>query len=271
MDLGKNLSNSFEYAKKLFSDLGRLLILVILSIIPILDFIVIGYAARVAKETPEGDSPPPLTNYSSLFVEGLKVVVAGIIYMIVPLVLIAPLIMGFISIPLVGPVSGVIVGSLALFALIAGVILAILLSMIFYMAIINMIKQNDFGKAFAFGEIFDIIKRLGWGMYLLWVIALIVIVAVVGFIGTIPVIGWLISLIISPAVSVFIFRSAALVYTEGRGEVSTTGSSSTAYPPPPPPPSPSPFQPAQANFCNHCGAGVEPGSKFCPKCGKPFQ
>ncbi|MEJ5292097.1 MAG: DUF4013 domain-containing protein [Candidatus Methanosuratincola sp.] len=235
MDLGKNLSDAFQYAQKLFSDLGRLLILVILSIIPILNFIVIGYAAKVASESPQSDAPPRLTGYASLFIEGLKVVVVGIIYMIIPLILIGPSIVGFISIPMLPATPGLFVGGIALIALIAGIVLAILASIIFYMGIINMIKKNNFGKAFAFGEIFEIIGNVGWGMYILWIIALIVIVSIVGIIAAIPVVGWLISLIISPAVSVFIFRSATLVYSSGRSVSSSEGTA--VVPPPPAPPS----------------------------------
>jgi len=235
LDLGKNLSDAFQYAQKLFSDLGRLLILVILSIIPILNFIVIGYAAKVASESPQSDAPPRLTGYASLFIEGLKVVVVGIIYMIIPLILIGPSIVGFISIPMLPATPGLFVGGIALIALIAGIVLAILASIIFYMGIINMIKKNNFGKAFAFGEIFEIIGNVGWGMYILWIIALIVIVSIVGIIAAIPVVGWLISLIISPAVSVFIFRSATLVYSSGRSVSSSEGTA--VVPPPPAPPS----------------------------------
>ena len=47
MDLPDNLSNSYEYAKKLFSDFGRLVILIILDLIPLVNWIVVGYAARV--------------------------------------------------------------------------------------------------------------------------------------------------------------------------------------------------------------------------------
>ncbi|MDI9643766.1 MAG: DUF4013 domain-containing protein [Candidatus Verstraetearchaeota archaeon] len=242
----------------------------IFSIIPIVNFIVVGYAARVASETPENNAPPPLSGYSSLFIEGLKVLIAGIIYMIVPLLLLGPSLFAISSIPLVGPTPGVILGGFAIVALIAGVVLAFLLSIVFYMAVINMIKQKDFGKAFAFGEIFDIIRSVGWGAYILWVIALLVIVFIVGLIGLIPIIGWLLSIIISPAVSVFIFRSAALVYTEGRRSAVAPGTSQSTYPPPPPPPPPSVTSQQTVNFCSSCGASIEPGSKFCPKCGKPL-
>ena len=50
MDLSDNLTNSFAFAKKLFSDFGRLVILIVLDLIPIVNLIVTGYASRVLKE-----------------------------------------------------------------------------------------------------------------------------------------------------------------------------------------------------------------------------
>ena len=89
MNLGDNFSDSFEYTKKLFSDAGRLIILIVLSIIPIVDLIVIGYQARVLRESPGTGTPPKLEKYGELFVDGAKVFFAAVIYMLIPLILIA--------------------------------------------------------------------------------------------------------------------------------------------------------------------------------------
>ena len=70
--VGENLSNSFEYPKKMFSEAGRLVILIVLNIIPIVDWIVLGYQARVLKESPGTGVPPKLEKYGELFVEGAK-------------------------------------------------------------------------------------------------------------------------------------------------------------------------------------------------------
>jgi len=60
MKLEDNLKDSYNYATKLFKDVGRLIILIILNIIPIVNFIVSGYFARVIRESPRSDAPPPL-------------------------------------------------------------------------------------------------------------------------------------------------------------------------------------------------------------------
>jgi hypothetical protein len=45
---------------------------------------VLGYTARIIRESP--DEPPKLSDYWKLFVDGLLVFIAGLVYAIVPLV-----------------------------------------------------------------------------------------------------------------------------------------------------------------------------------------
>jgi hypothetical protein len=58
LDLGKNLEDAFDFTKKMSEDAGRWIILIILSIIPIVNFITVGYAAKVIKDTPNSSTPP---------------------------------------------------------------------------------------------------------------------------------------------------------------------------------------------------------------------
>ena len=79
-----------------------------------------------------------------------------------------------------------------------------------------MIKTDKFGKAFAFGEIFRIVGKVGWLKYLAWVILVAIISAIIGaVVGSIPYVGWVISAIIGPPVVLFFFRSLGLLYSEG--------------------------------------------------------
>jgi len=89
---------------------------------------------------------------------------------------------------------------------------------------------------------------------------------VVGAIGSIPAIGWIISLIIAPIFSVFFGRSAALIYSEAVPPVGVP----PAPPAPPgyvPPPSPPTVGVPAVKFCVHCGAQIAAEAVFCPKCG----
>jgi len=253
MDLGQNLKDSFEYTKKLFSEASRLIILIILNIIPIVDWIVLGYQARVLKESPGTGVPPKLEKYSELFVEGAKLFFASFIYLLVPIILI---ILGAVSTGLAFrgvPVGAQIVfGGTGIVLLAVGIILAILILIVLAVGLAHMVKTGKFGKAFAFGEIFSIIRGIGWGKYLSWIVVIVVIGAIIGAIGEIPLIGWLISIIIQPVLGVFVFRSLGLLYNEGapaelRVQLPVVG----------------------GLVCASCGTPLQPQHKFCPHCGAP--
>ena len=215
MKLDKNLTDSINYAKILFTDLGRLLILIILDIIPIVNLIVVGYLSRVVKEPPDSKELPPLENYLDLWVQGLKIVVVAIIYMIIPIILIVPFVFLMVSSWMAFPGMPVVGWFVAIPMLIIGLLLAFFFAIILAMAIVNMVRKDSFGKAFAIGEILGIIGRVGWGTYILWLIVLFVCAIVVGAIGSIPAIGWILSFIIGPIFGVFVARSASLTYLEG--------------------------------------------------------
>ena len=218
LDLAANLSNSFEYAKKLFSDFGRLVILIVLNLIPIVDWIVLGYASRVLKESPGADAPPKLEDYGELFVDGAKIFFASLIYMIIPLILIAVGVGGLVAGMFMG--GGVapmlLLGGTGLVLLLIGIVVAFLMLIVLAAGVAHMIKTGKFGKAFAFGEIFRVIAKVGWGKYLVWVVFVAVIAIIVGGVcGSIPYVGWLIMAIIGPALLVFFFRSLGILYSEG--------------------------------------------------------
>ena len=264
MELGQNLSSSIDYSRKMFTDLGRLLILIVLNIIPIVNLTVLGYICRVIKETPTSTELPPLKEYLNLWVQGLKVAVAVIIYLIVPFIFMAPFILMAIFTVLPGmafPPLLAVSWILAIALLIVGLLLTFFIGIIMAMAIVHMVKKDSFGKAFALGEILDIIGKIGWGTYILWLIVMFVCALIVGAIGSIPVIGWLISLIIAPIFGVFVSRSASLVYSEGAPSV--VAPPVTEKPPTPPTPTTE-----EKKFCIFCSAEMVKEALYCPKCGK---
>ncbi len=256
MNLTENLTNSFEYVKKLFSDGGRLLILVVLDIIPIVNWIVIGYAARVLRESPQTGTPPKLEKYGELFVDGVKIFFASLIYMLIPTTLIVlgggSLFASQLSLQGNFAAPSVVLGGAGLVTVLVGIILAIILLIMLGMGMAHMVKTGKFGKAFAFGEIFSIIGSVGWGRYLGWIILLIIISVLVGAVAIIPLVGWIISLVISPILSVFIFRSLGLLYNDGA-------------------PPELRAQPSVVSglVCSSCGTPLQPHHKFCPNCGAP--
>jgi RNA polymerase subunit RPABC4/transcription elongation factor Spt4 len=295
LDLGENLSNSFDLAKKLLSDIGRLVILIVLGIIPIVNWIVVGYAARVLKETPTTNTPPKLEKYGELFVDGAKLFFASLIYMLIPIILIAAgaasLLAGIVTLPggMVTPL--VALGGVGLVLLLVGIVIGIILLIILGVGWAHMLKTGKFGKAFAFGEILDIVKAIGWLKYLGWVVIIIIIAFVVGGLsGAIPYIGWILSAVVSPFLSVFSFRSLGLLYNDGappelrvqpgtavaRLACASCGAAlqqhdkfcpncGAAAPSPPLTPTPSTVEPTK--FCTSCGAKISSSAQFCGSCG----
>jgi len=298
VNLSENFGNSFDYAKKLFSDFGRLIILIVLDIIPIVQWIVLGYAARVLRESPGSEAPPKLEKYGELFVDGAKVFFASLIYMIVPLALIiagaGSIFAGIFVAGNFSDVGAAMLGGTGLILILVGVILAIVLLLLLGVGLAHMIKTGKFGKAFAFGEILSTIRGIGWGRYFGWIVATVIIAIVIGVItGAVPYVGWLISAIIGPPFSVFLFRSLGLLYNEGappelkaQAWPATAGglvcascgaalqpfhkfcpSCGAAAPAPPMPPPPPPATMEASKFCISCGAKLATGTKFCGSCG----
>ncbi|MEM3921398.1 MAG: DUF4013 domain-containing protein [Nitrososphaerota archaeon] len=250
--LEENLRDSYEYAVKLFKNVGGLAALIILNIIPIVNFIVMGYFAKVIKESPRSTDPPRLEKYGELWIDGAKIFVVTIIYMIVPIILVAigasSMIVAGIFMPMIG--LGIMGGVL----IVAGIILAFLIMIIAIMAIAHMVKMGKLGSAFDFNSILSKIKLVGWGSYVLWIIILFAISLILGGISFIPYIGWIITLIISPVFMVFIGRSISNIYE------------STVVAP-----SPQLETTQPSLFCGYCGNPLKPDDKFCGKCGRPVK
>ena len=260
MNLSENLSNSFNYAKKLSADGGRLVTLIVLNVIPLVNWIVLGYAAHVLREAPASEAPPKLEKYGNLFADGAKVTFASLLYMIVPLVL---LIIGGVSMGagILGNESiNLVSAGLGVVLLLVGLCLAFVFLIFLGVGIAHMVKTGKFGKAFAFGEILSIIGRIGWGKYIGWAIVTAIIAFVVGALAnSIPYVGWLISAVIAPFLSVFIFRSLGDLYNDGATpelRISTTASAIGTS-----------GMVGTVVTCASCGAQLQPHQKFCPHCG----
>ncbi len=257
MDITENFNKSFDYVKKLSSDGGRLIILIVLDLIPIVNWIVLGYAARVLREPLGSEAPPKLERYGEMFVDGAKVFFASLIYMLIPLVLIGAGALSFIAsfFSLQGQMMApsVVFGGTGLALAGVGVVLAIILMIFLGVGIAHMIKIGKFGKVFAFGEILNTIRGIGWGRYLSWIVLVVIISVIIsGLAGLIPYAGWVISAIISPFLSVFIFRSLGLLYNDGASpELRGQGQA-----------------PALGGLvCASCGTPLQSNQKFCPSCG----
>jgi hypothetical protein len=100
--------------------------------------------------------------------------------------------------------------------IVIALIVGIIISLISAIGIIRFAKTGSMGQAFAFGAILEHIGRIGWGSYIIALIVLMVVALVFGFIvgilGMIPVLGWLITLFLYPAWYIFAARYMTQIY-----------------------------------------------------------
>ncbi|MDO9538560.1 MAG: DUF4013 domain-containing protein [Methanocalculus sp.] len=206
MEYGTLLGDSFEYTKEAL--IGKWMKWILLIICMIIFPLIGGYLMRIYK----GIKPAPeLENWGSLFIDGIKLLIVGIIYAL-PILIVA-LVMGFGA--MASSMAGGDIAALGTLGigLIVILILAIIIGLIVPIAYIRFARTESFGEAFNFSAIFGHIGKIGWIDY---IIALIIVAVVVGIIEfvlmMIPVIGWIIYFILMPAFIIFVGRYMTLVY-----------------------------------------------------------
>jgi len=252
LNLSENLTNSFDYAKKLIKNVGNWILLIILNIIPIVNFIVIGYMGKVLEVSPDSNEPPKLENYGNLWIQGLKIAILSFIYMIVPVILfLIGLSLGLSNLLIPMGISKFRFGT-GLILMLAAIIIAFFIAIVYAMGLAHMIKNKSFAKGFAFNEIINIIKAVGFGKYILWLISIFIIGVILAGVSSIPYIGWLISIVVSPLYMVFIGRTIGLIYFEGASKIGLLQPSTAIK---------------QVKYCIQCGAEIPMEAAYCPKCG----
>ena len=220
MDVIENLSSAFRYASEgLVGKWMRWIILIIASIIFPL---IIGYSLRIMK----GVVPAPETDdYLGMFIDGIKVIIINIVYMIIPVVIGCILFFlsgGFGALTMLGmdvanpgAYVGLLLGSLGV-SMIAFIILAFIFSLFEIIGVIRFARSGAMGDAFAFSDILATIGKMGWVTYIIALIVFGIVVFVIYMIlSLIPIIGWLLTLIIAPYLSIVGARYYSLLYDAG--------------------------------------------------------
>jgi len=205
-----------EAIKRPFTDIGKLVLGIILSIIPVVNFIFSGYILNVAKSAMNRDMKlPEFKDFGKLFIDGVLAGVIGLVYMLPVLILFGIfMVIGAFSFEslLTGGTFGML-GALAgmgiyiVILAIVGIIFMLLASS----AVLKYADTREFGSAFEFGAVS---KKAFTGSFLLnWVLTM-VIGGVIGFlIGLIPFVGSFLSIYI---IGVFSYTALAQAYTEAR-------------------------------------------------------
>jgi len=208
MDYGNMLSDSFSYAKDaVWGKWGKWVLLVISTIIFPL---IMGYMVRIysgVKPAPEAD------NWVGMFIDGIKLLIIGIIYAIPVFIIMAIFVIPAIIMGDGDPMRAL--GSLGI-GMIIVFIVAIIISLISAIGMIRFAQKDSMGQAFAFGAILEHIGKIGWGSYIialivLWIVG-IVFSVITTILSAIPIIGWLIMLFLYPVWTIFAARYMTLIY-----------------------------------------------------------
>jgi len=224
MEIGKSVGESFEYAKEgLVGKWAKWILLIISCIIFPL---VLGYMMRIYR----GVKPSPeLNEWGGMFIDGIKLLIVGIIYAI-PILIVEFAVIGSAGIaflvalsnPMADPnaLTGLI--GAVLFGVVILVLVAIIIEMIAIIGMVRFARTNSFGQAFNFGAIFATIGRIGIGTYILALIVMAIIVGIIEVIcWLIPYVGFVLLIIILPFLVLFSTRYITLLYESAGEEASS--------------------------------------------------
>ena len=209
MDLGTMLGDSFEYTKDAL--VGKWMRWLILLIGTIIFPIILGYTLRVYR----GErTPPDPQDWIAVFIDGLKLFIVELIWAI-PVIIVGLLFFG-------GAFAMMASGSDAAAAAGVGTMLigipillvvTLIVALFAAMGAVRFARTDSFGEAFNISAILAHIGRIGWGTYVLALVVLMAVFFVISAVlGIIPIIGWLISIVIGPALSIFGARYVTLLY-----------------------------------------------------------
>ncbi|KAF5091261.1 hypothetical protein DSECCO2_05120 [anaerobic digester metagenome] len=217
MGIGELLSDSFGYANEgLIGKWVRWIILIISSIIFPL---IMGYSLRVMKGTTPAPEPG---DYLGMFIDGIKMIIIEIVYMIIPIIIGAVIFFmsggfGILTMMLMDvgnwlAYAGMLIATLGV-SLFVLLIISFIFSLFGIIGMVRFARTGSMGEAFAFSEITNTIGKFGWVQYIIALIVLNIVLAVIyGIISLIPVIGFLLLLIIAPYFTMIISRYYSLIY-----------------------------------------------------------
>jgi hypothetical protein len=210
MDYGKMLGEAFDYAQEgLVGKWMKWLLLLVATIL--LSLPLLGYSLKILR----GEKPSPeVSDWATLFIDGIKYVVIVLIYciplFIIGVISIVPLFLAILS----GQPAAVLAAiGAALVGFLVFLIVAIIIALIACIGVIRFARTGSMGEAFNFSAILATIGRIGWLSYIFALIIMIIIIGIVQVIGSaIPYIGQLLLFLITPFIVMFEARYICQVY-----------------------------------------------------------
>jgi hypothetical protein len=226
MDIGKSIGYVFEDQKWT----NKLLIGMLVSIVPIVNFALFGWVIDIMKNVSRRQ-PNPLPdwdNFGDKFVKGAILFVVSLIYSLPALLITCPLLFlpftrGDFSREGQQALAGMIAGT-SLLLVCAISIYGLLISFLMPAIFVNFARKGTFAACFEFGEIWRIMSRNLGDYIVAWLIIIVVGIGVsfvIGIVGgilaIIPCCGWILAWILTGVTGVYI----AAVFGHLFGQIGT--------------------------------------------------
>jgi hypothetical protein len=205
--IARNLNDAFHYASE--GLIGKWMRWVVLIIASVIFPLIMGYSLRIMK----GITPAPEPgDYGGLFIDGIKMMIISIIYMLIPCIIgiiIFSLSGGLGTLTLLGmnvtnpgAYGGILSGTLGI-SLLVFILVIFFFSLFEIIGMIRFARSGNMGSAFAFNEIVQTISKIGWGPYVISIIVIeILLLLIYCVLSFIPLIGWLLNLIMIPYLTI---------------------------------------------------------------------
>jgi len=182
----------------------------------LLSFVLSGYMVRIFRGTPQ---PPTFDSFGALYLDGIKLTVIALVWMIPALVIMIASVIMLIFGAMSGAGSMGTMMTAGFLLLMIGLIILVITLIYAYIGCVRFARTGSMREAFRISALTGTIQAIGWGAYILALIIVGVLLVLFGLIisllALIPLVGWLIQIILQPLVQVFSARYIARVYDHG--------------------------------------------------------
>lgn len=233
--------DALEYSAKDWKTLVILGVIALFSFLLLPAFLITGYNYRVINNAVHGiingrDPLPEFNDIIDMFVDGVKVVIVQIVYLIIPVIIF------FIFAIIAGNLSGFASAAVMVIGCLLTLVVGIASCLMCQMGLCHMAYHDGaFSKAFDIKELKEVISEIGWfeciltyvGLIIITLVIAFVVTAIIGLIFTVfglsgfalgvdaggvfalgVILNWLVTIfLVGPYLSIFNSRSIGLLYT----------------------------------------------------------
>jgi len=207
------VGESFEYSKEAVVGKWNKWVMLIIATI-LLGLPLMGYVMKVLR----GEKPAPeVEDWGTLFIDGIKYLIVGIIYAI-PIIIVEVLVLGA---GFAGVMSGDSTAAMAaigamMIGLLVILVLAVIIGLFACIGIVRFARTGSIGEAFNFSAILATISKIGWVPYIIALVVLIVCYVIFGIIMAIlmmiPILGFILYLCFISPMAIFVARYVCQLY-----------------------------------------------------------